>query len=72
MTREPKDTRLYLVHALECIERIRGYTCAGQDVFMDSVLIQDAVYRNFEVIGEAIKRIPGNIRAMSPAIQWKK
>ena len=72
MTDEPKDPKLYLVHALECIERVRSYTSGGRRAFLDSTLIQDAVYRNFEVIGEAIKRIPTGVRSMDPAIQWKK
>ena len=34
-------------------------------------MIQDAVIRNFEVIGEAIKRLPDEYRARHPEIPWR-
>ena len=32
----------------------------------------DAVVRNLEVIGEAVKRIPDDVRAQAPDIEWRK
>ena len=32
----------------------------------------DAVVRNLEVIGEAVKRIPDEMRQKQPAVDWKK
>lgn len=52
------DDRLYLIHILESIERIEDYTREGRETFMDSPMAQDAVVRNFEIIGEAVKQIP--------------
>ena len=52
------DDRLYLIHILESIERIEDYTREGRETFMDSPMAQDAVIRNFEIIGEAVKQIP--------------
>ncbi len=34
-------------------------------------MIQDAVIRNFEVIGEAIKRLPDEYRIAHPEIPWR-
>jgi uncharacterized protein with HEPN domain len=58
MTRDPQRLRDYLEHILEAVKRIEGY-CADIDElgFISSQLIQDAVIRNFEVIGEASKNI---------------
>ena len=54
-----KDTRLYLIQILESLGKIEDYTRGGRDAFMDSPMAQDAVIRNFEVIGEASgSRIP--------------
>lgn len=32
----------------------------------------DAVLRNLEVIGEAVKRLPPEIRASNPEVEWRK
>lgn len=67
-----KDDRLYLDHIIEHIGRILAYTQDGRDAFMASLLIQDAVIRNFEIIGEAAKRISEERRAASPDIPWRR
>lgn len=66
-----KDPRVYLAHILECIERIESYVAKGKDSFFAEPLIQDAVIRNFEVIGEAAKRIPDTYRLANPGIPWR-
>jgi len=67
-----KDQLLYLIHIRECIERIESFTREGRETFMNSRLIQDAVIRNFEIIGEAIKRLSGEIRQSHPEIPWRR
>jgi len=66
-----KDPRVYLAQILERIERIIRFTEAGKKDFMCNPLIQDAVIRNFEVIGEAAKRIPEDYRMKHPLIPWR-
>ncbi len=39
---------------------------------MDNLLIQDAVIRNFEIIGEATKQLNLGLREKYPEIDWKK
>jgi uncharacterized protein with HEPN domain len=48
----------YLNHILEAIRRIKNYT-ADMTVtsFLNDSLVQDAVIRNFEIIGEASRNI---------------
>ena len=44
----------YLGHILEAIERIEEYVSDMDEMaFLDSKLVQDAVCRNIEIIGEA-------------------
>jgi len=66
------DDRLYLIHILESIERIEDYTQGGWEVFIGSPMAQDAVVRNFEVIGEAVKRIPESMKEERPDIPWRR
>ena len=48
----------YLGHALEAIERIERYTAGtGFDDFSQNVMVQDAVIRNLEIIGESSRNI---------------
>jgi uncharacterized protein with HEPN domain len=58
MSRDPQRLQDYLSHILLAIKRIQEY-CSDIDElgFLKSQLIQDAVIRNFEVIGEASKNI---------------
>jgi uncharacterized protein with HEPN domain len=57
-----KGDRLYLSNILECIEWIESYVDGGKDAFLQSRMIQDAVIRNFEVMGEATKRLSQELR----------
>ena len=53
-----KDDRLYIQHVLDCIERIDRYTEDMDELaFLNNQLVQDAVIRNFEIIGEASNNI---------------
>ena len=65
-----KDEKLYLLDIIERIEYIETDTAEGKDRFMNSRLIQDAVIRNFEVIGEAIKRLKPETLHRYPQIPW--
>ena len=58
MSRDPQRLRDYLSHIVNTIERIERYTREMTEVsFMRSDMAQDAVIRNFEVIGEASHNI---------------
>jgi uncharacterized protein with HEPN domain len=67
-----KDPRVYLAQILERINRILEYTTEGKEAFFADPRTQDAVIRNFEVIGEAAKRIPEQYRQKQPAIPWRE
>lgn len=66
-----KDSRVYLAHILECIGKIETFTEKGKEVFFRESMIQDAVIRNFEVMGEAAKRVPEIFRQKHPEIPWR-
>lgn len=67
-----KSDRANLSTILERIERVRRFTKEGKADFLRSELIQDAVIRELEVIGEATKRLGRSTRALNSKIPWSK
>lgn len=64
----------YLGHILKAIERIDRYTEDMDEItFLNSELVQDAVIRNIEIIGEAsnnIQRVAPTFAAQHDDIPW--
>lgn len=58
MSRDPQRLADWLAHIVEAIDRIDRYT-QGMDEpsFLNNALVQDAVIRNLEIIGEASNNI---------------
>jgi uncharacterized protein with HEPN domain len=52
------------------IAMIRAFTAEGRDLFLKSVVTQEAVIRCFEVIGEAIKRMDQDLLTPYPEVPW--
>jgi uncharacterized protein with HEPN domain len=58
MNQDPHLLDDYIKHILAAIERIQRYCAdANELAFLKNDMLQDAVIRNFEVIGEASKNI---------------
>jgi uncharacterized protein with HEPN domain len=70
MTREIK---LFIEDILQSIDAIELFTkkLSKKDLSTDR-LHQSAIVRELEIIGEAVKNIPENIRNKYPPIEWKK
>ncbi len=67
-----KDEHVYLLHALEAIDAIASYTTDGRDAFFADGKTQDAVIRNIEIIGQAVKGISDETRTLEPAVPWRQ
>ena len=68
-----KNDLAYIDHILECIKKIRKYVKGIDKIeFSKNELIQDAVIRNFEIIGEASKKISTDLKQVYYEIPWKE
>ena len=67
-----KNDLVYLHHIKDAIADIENYTASGKEDFFATKMIQDAVIRNLEIIGEAVKNISPSIREENPEIPWKQ
>ncbi len=62
---------MYLDDLLTAMSRIAEYIAQHTfDSFKKDYKTVDAVIRNFEIIGEASKRIPDEIKAKYPTLPW--
>lgn len=65
-------SELCLQHVLDAIGKVERYALVGHDTFMAESHWQDAVIRQLEIIGEAIKRIPPDVLGRRPDIPWRR
>jgi len=68
-----KDPKVFFKHILDSIATIEEYIKGvSEDKFYSNRQIIDAVVRNIEIIGEATKNLPKNLKANTPHIPWGK
>lgn len=67
-----KDERVYLLHAIDAIDAITSYTADGHDAFLSDPKTQDAVIRNIEIIGQAVKGVSEATRELEPDVPWRQ
>jgi len=67
-----KNDQVYLEHILEAITKIENFVSGISKFDFDgNALIQDAVIRNIEIIGEATKKISKQFTQSHPEIPWQ-
>ena len=68
-----RDYKVFLEDVLEAVSKIRRYTAGlSKEVFSGDEKTLDAVVRNLEVIGEAIKKVPPEVRSKYPSVDWQR
>lgn len=69
MSKSPTE---YLRHVLDEIAFLtREIASHGENRFMHDEVLQRAASRSLEIIGEAVKQVPEDIRIKYPHVDWK-
>ena len=68
-----RNLKLLLEDIIEACDLIASYV-AGFDFerFQHDPKTQDAVIRRFEIVGEAVKGLEEQVKAMEPTIAWRQ
>lgn len=67
-----RGVRILLEEILEAIELLTRYTEGLTfEAFVQDIEKQDSVIRRLEIIGEAVKGVPEEIRRRHPSIPWR-
>jgi uncharacterized protein with HEPN domain len=68
-----RDSNIYLTDILDSIIKIEQYLVSiSETEFFANQEKQDAVIRRLEIIGEAVKKLPMQLRDENPEIPWKQ
>ena len=66
-----KDDSVFLRHILDAIHQVNGYLSGvTHDQFLQQKIVQDAVVRQLEIIGEAANNLSVDLREMHPEVTW--
>jgi len=71
--RDREDPSLFLDDILGALERILMFT--SEMTFSDfhrDIKTQDAVIRNLEIMGEAVKNLPESCKELHPEVPWAR
>ena len=68
-----KDDLAYIEHILDCIRKINKFS-EGLSLkeFKTNEMVQDAIIRNIEIIGEASKKVSKDTKQTYYKIPWKE
>lgn len=70
---KPRRDLHYLIDILEAGEHIAAYISdLYYEDFLESLMVQDAVLRNLQIIGEAVKRLSPELKAEHPDLPWRE
>lgn len=65
--------KLYISHILQAIESIETFlNDSSEKDFVKSDLLQSAVMKKFEIIGEAAKRVSEECKNTHPDVKWRQ
>lgn len=67
-----RDPSERLRHILDAIGNIERYAARGREAFERDELIQSWIVRHLQIIGEAARALPEELRNREPGVPWSK
>lgn len=61
---------LYIIHIIECLERVKSCSDKGKATFLSDRIIYDAVVRNLQTMAESTSRLGEALQQRHPNIPW--
>lgn len=66
------DDLLFLIHIRDSLREVRAFVAnETREGFLENRMLQNAVMRSFEVVGEASRRVSGEYRERHPEVPWR-
>ena len=67
-----KDPVVFLAHIIDSIQLIESYMVGRTEAdLMESTGLQDKIIRRIQVIGEAVKNLPDDLKRSHPEVPWR-
>lgn len=68
-----REVQLFLRDILDAMDAIEEFTRdMDYNQFLADRRTRNAVERNLEIIGEAVRHVPDSVRAQFPEVEWRK
>lgn len=68
-----RNWQLYLTDIVTACSKVQRYTNElERSAFFADEKTVDAVVRNLEIVGEAAKKVPADVRVQLPNVEWRK
>jgi uncharacterized protein with HEPN domain len=68
-----RDVTLYIDDMIEACQRVMQYSAGlDRDGLSEGTMITDAIVRNLEILGEAAKSVPADVRTLESDVPWRR
>ena len=70
--KKPRSTRYFLEDIIDSVQKVQNYASRGRSSFFEDEILQDAIIRRLEIIGEASNRLPKEVIENYSEIPWRQ
>ncbi len=70
--KKTRSTRYFLSDIIASVQKVQNYASRGRSSFLEDEILQDAIIRRLEIIGEASNQLPEEIIERHSEIPWRQ